>query len=150
MIKLEPKFNWIPFDKNNPPTDLANDTNYLIFLREDNYDDGATWTYSVDFATPYGRYLDDFWDTDNDWKEGQRVEVLAYAEMPYMQHEEELVRPDEYIDVKEIQKDTIDKIYDILYKEYYNGFRGGLGSKQMQLDFIINGFFAKLKEIKND
>lgn len=27
--------------------------------------------------------LDDFWDTENDWHEGQRVEVVAYAEFPY-------------------------------------------------------------------
>lgn len=97
MIKLEPKINWIPFDKDNPPKDLSSETEYLIFLREDNYDDGATWTYSVDTATAYGSYLDNFWEPDNDWKEGQRVEVLAYAELPYMQKEEELVQPDEYV-----------------------------------------------------
>ena len=91
MIKLEPQINWLPFDKCMPPADLCSDTQYLIFLREDDYDNGATWHYSVDIATPYGRYLDDFWDTENDWKEGQRVEVLAYAELPYYQKEEELV-----------------------------------------------------------
>lgn len=90
MIKLEPKINWLPFDKRMPPADLCSDVQYLIFLREDNYDKGATWTYSVDVATPYGRYLDDFWDTENDWKEGQIVEVLAYAEFPYEQKESEL------------------------------------------------------------
>ena len=77
-----PEFNWIPFDKNDPPN-LSLDETYLILLREDNYDDGKTWTYSVDFATPYGSYIDDFWDTENDWCEGQRVEVVAYAELPY-------------------------------------------------------------------
>ena len=46
-----PKINWIPFDRNNPPADLYGD--YLIFLREDNYDNGATWRYSVDVAEPY-------------------------------------------------------------------------------------------------
>lgn len=97
MIKLEPKINWIPFDRNNPPIDLDNDTRYLIFLREDDYDDGATWHYSVDIAMPYCRYLDDFWETETDWKEGQRVEVLAYAEMPYMQKEEELRDNSKYI-----------------------------------------------------
>lgn len=56
----------------------------------------------------------------------------------------------QYIDANEIRNDTIDEIYDILYKEYYNGFRGRPESKQKQLDFIINGFFAKLKEMKND
>ena len=88
-----PKINWIPFDKNNPPADLPylNDVAYLIFLREDNYDDGATWTYHTDYATPYGRYLDDFWDTCNDWDEGQRVEVLAYADFPSYLKEKDLV-----------------------------------------------------------
>lgn len=77
-----PKINWIDFDKNNPPVDLQIGVEYLIFLREDNYDNGTTWTYHTDYATPYGDYLDNFWDTCNDWDEGQRIEVLAYAEFP--------------------------------------------------------------------
>jgi hypothetical protein len=89
-----PKINWIPFDKNNPPTDLnyiCVETWYLVLLREDNYDNGATWTYHVDYATPYGNYIDDFWDTQNDWDEGQRVEVLAYADLPVYLKESDLV-----------------------------------------------------------
>ena len=82
MLK-EPKFNWIPFDKNNPPSDLAPMGTYLVLLREDNYDNGATWSYMVDVATPYGDYIDNFWDTENDWCEGQLVEVLAYADFPH-------------------------------------------------------------------
>lgn len=85
-----PKINWIPFDKNNPPINLY-DEKYLIFLREDNYDNGATWKYSVDLAEPYGNYIDNFWDTDNDWCEGQRVEVIAYAEFPYSLKESDLL-----------------------------------------------------------
>ena len=77
-----PKINWVPFDRNNPPIDLCDVETYLIFFREDDYDDGATWTYHVDYATAYGSYLDNFWDTENDWDEGQRIEVLAYAEFP--------------------------------------------------------------------
>ena len=90
MLKV-PKINWIPFDKNNPPANLCFDEEYLILLREDNYDDGATWDYSVDHATPYGRYIDNFWDTVNDWDEGQRLEVVAYAEFPSFLKESELV-----------------------------------------------------------
>jgi hypothetical protein len=86
-----PKIKWIPFDKDNPPNDLCEDVEYLIFLREDNYDDGATWEYSMDIATPYGRYLDDFWDTRIDWLEGQRVEVLYYASLYCGVSEPELV-----------------------------------------------------------
>ena len=78
-----PEFNWIPFDKNNPPLNLCHDETFLVIVREDGYNDGKTWDYSVDIATPYGSYIDDFWDTQNDWCEGQRVEVVAYAELPY-------------------------------------------------------------------
>lgn len=87
-----PKINWIPFNKNDPPVDLRSyPEEYLIFLREDHYDNGATWTYHTDYATAYGDYLDNFWDTTNDWNEGQRVEVLAYAEFPGHLKESDLV-----------------------------------------------------------
>ena len=78
-----PEFNWIPFDKNNPPIELLRDESYLVIVRKDNYNDGQTWNYSVDMATAFGSYIDDFWDTQNDWCEGQRVEVVAYAVLPY-------------------------------------------------------------------
>lgn len=86
-----PEFNWIPFDKNNPPDDLCPGEEFIIFFREDDYNDGATWTYQTDHATPYGSYLDNFWDTLNDWDEGQRIEVLAYAEFPNYMKEHDLV-----------------------------------------------------------
>lgn len=87
-----PKINWKPFDKNNPPADLdyLNGVEYLIFLREAD-DEHDTWRYHVDRATPYGSYLDNFWDTDNDWDEGQIIEVLAYAEFPSYMKEEDLM-----------------------------------------------------------
>lgn len=75
-----PKINWIAFDKNNPPSNIS-DERYLIFFRTDNYDNGSTWNYHMDIATPYGDYIDNFWDTETDWYEGQRIEVLAYAEI---------------------------------------------------------------------
>lgn len=78
---LIPEFQWIPFDKTRPP-ELTPDEEVLVLLREDDYDNGATWRYSVDVATPYGSYIDDFWDTANDWREGQLVEVVAYAAFP--------------------------------------------------------------------
>ena len=90
MLKV-PKINWKPFDKNNPPAYLCSDEDYLILLREDNYDNGATWDYSVDHATPYGSYIDNFWGTVNDWHEGQRLEVVAYAEFPRYLKESELM-----------------------------------------------------------
>lgn len=85
-----PAINWIPFNSDDPQTDL-HDTDYLIFLREDNLDHGKSWSYHVDVASPYGNYIDDFWNTTNDWIEGQIVQVLAYAEFPYGLTEEDLV-----------------------------------------------------------
>lgn len=87
---LVPKIDWKPFDKNNPPTDLYEEGDYLILLREDDYDDGATWTYHTDIASPYGSYLDNFWNTTNDWCEGQRIEVLGYANLPCYLKESDL------------------------------------------------------------
>ena len=86
-----PKFNWISFDENKPPCDLIEEKEYLILLREDNYNNGATWTYHVDVATPYGSYLSNFWNTTNDWDEGQKIEVLAYCDLPYCLKEEDLI-----------------------------------------------------------
>lgn len=90
-----PKINWIPFDNKNPPIDLNGDSDYLILLREDNYNNGKTWRYSVDVASPYGDYIDNFWNTSNDWCEGQRVEVVAYAEFPYYLKESDLFEIEE-------------------------------------------------------
>lgn len=90
-----PKINWIPFDRSNPSLDLCFDHYYLILLREDKYNNGATWHYSVDVATPYGTYIDDFWDTSNDWCEGQRVEVIAYADLPFYLKESDLVEAEQ-------------------------------------------------------
>lgn len=66
------KINWIPFDKNNPPANLDGEVNYLILLKDDEWSHGKTWKYNVDIASPYGSYIDDFWDTENDWLEGTR------------------------------------------------------------------------------
>lgn len=90
MLKV-PKINWIPFDKNDPPFETCSCEKYFILIREDEFDDGAIWHYSIDVAEPWGSYLDDFWDTENDWREGQRVEVVAYAEFPYYLKECELM-----------------------------------------------------------
>ena len=85
-----PKINWIPFDKDNPPSGLSPVEKYLIFFRSDNYDNGASWTYLTDCAEPFGDYLDNFWNTENDWFEGQQIEVLAYAEFPCWMKEDDL------------------------------------------------------------
>lgn len=109
---LVPRINWIPFDKDDSPKDIAMGSEYLVLLKEDNYDNGATWTYSVDVATPYGCYISDFWDTESDWKEGQSVEVVAYAEMPYMIKEPGLEAKDvETVDLEHLASHIVEKYH---------------------------------------
>ena len=47
--------------------------------------------YHMDYATPYGSYLDNFWDTNNDWGEWPLIEVLAYSEFPSYLKETDLM-----------------------------------------------------------
>lgn len=115
-----PKLNWILFDKDNPPTDLLEEKEYLILLREDNYNNGATWTYHVDVATPYGSYLDNFWNTTNDWDEGQLIEVVMYAEPPYGLKEEE-----DLIDTDAIEKRIRNIVIEAVGKFIHSSVRNG-------------------------
>lgn len=90
-----PKLDWIPFNEDKPPCNLIEEKEYLILLREDNYNNGATWTYHVDVATPYGTYLGNFWNTTYDWFEGQKIEVLSFCELPHGLKEEDLINKED-------------------------------------------------------
>ena len=90
-----PEIKWIPFDKDKPsdiPVSVNGETRYLIFFREAYLFAGYNgYKYHTDIATPNGSYLGNFWDTENYWDEGQTIEVLAYAELPYYMNESELM-----------------------------------------------------------
>lgn len=90
-----PEIKWIPFDKDKPPdipVSVNGKTQYLIFFREAYLFAGYNgYKYHTDIATPNGSYLDSFWDTETDWYEGRKIEVLAYAELPYYMNESELM-----------------------------------------------------------
>ena len=90
---LVPEFKWIPFDESNPPCDVQMNEQYLILIRELYSYNGKNYeyVYSVCIATPYGDYLGHFWDTYNDWIDGQKVEVVAYADLPYSLREIDLI-----------------------------------------------------------
>ena len=88
-----PEFDWIPFNEENPPSipvSVYGDEKYIIFFREAMRFDDSAWWYHTDIATPNGSYLGNFWDTENDWDEGQKIEVLAYAKFPVFMIENEL------------------------------------------------------------
>lgn len=84
-----PKIKWKKFTPGDPEIlDLCPFTKYLVLIEEGDYDNypfgvyDEHHSYSVDVATPFGSYLDNFWDTEYDWDEGQGLKVLAYAELP--------------------------------------------------------------------
>ena len=43
---------------------------------------GEEWIYHTDIAEFPGDYIDDIWQTYNDWREGQEVHVIAWMPLP--------------------------------------------------------------------
>lgn len=80
-----PKLNWIPFNSDKPPVDLSNCENAYLVLIEDKgyppYYPRKPCDYYMDIATAYGSYLDNFWNTTNDWCEGNDIHVIAYCNL---------------------------------------------------------------------
>lgn len=54
---------------------------YLVVVKE-KYPHEEKWNVHVDVAASHGNYIDDFWDTFNDWKEGQEVHVTHWMPLP--------------------------------------------------------------------
>ncbi len=55
--------------------------NYLVTVIE-KYSFEKEWRYHVDMAASFGSEIDNFWDTCNDWYEGQEVHVIAWTDLP--------------------------------------------------------------------
>lgn len=43
---------------------------------------GEPWEYFTDIAASNGRYIDGFWDTFNDWIEGNEVHITHWMNFP--------------------------------------------------------------------
>lgn len=84
---MDLRIKWIAFDKTkvNEYKQLYPDASCLILIKNSGYDNSCPISYHVDFATfaEYNGYLDDHWDTTTDWFKGQKLEVVAFAPMPY-------------------------------------------------------------------
>lgn len=76
-IELLKGFRWISV-KDRLPED---GDSYLVVVKE-KYDHEPEWRYHVDVASNYGDYIDGYWDTFNDWKEGQEVHVTHWMPIP--------------------------------------------------------------------
>lgn len=78
-----PKLDWISFNPDNPPVDLDDsEDGYLVLIEDRGYPphySNEPCDYYMDVATAYGSYLDNFWDTTNDWCEGNDIHVIAYC-----------------------------------------------------------------------
>ena len=75
MIKSE--INWIDCKERLPNTDGKEGCEFLVIIKEEGINKGG-WDYGIDLAW-FGTYIDDFWDTCNDWCEGQEVHVTHWA-----------------------------------------------------------------------
>ena len=81
---IKPNLKWIEFDRDNPPSNLMDsEFAYLILIADYGYQatEKTVPTYCTDMATAYGDYIDNFWDTENDWDEGQTLHVVSYCEL---------------------------------------------------------------------
>lgn len=66
---------WIPVSERLPDQCES----YLVVVKEK---DQPNDLIHVDVASSYGKYIDDFWDTFNDWKEGQEVHITHWKPLP--------------------------------------------------------------------
>ena len=56
------------------------DTYIVTGIQKDPHE--KDWHYFVDVASNYGDYIDDYWDTFNDWIEGQETHIVAWMPLP--------------------------------------------------------------------
>lgn len=63
---------------------------YLVTIKQ-KYPNDREWEYDVDVASyvEWGGYIDDKWDTLNDWIEGQETHVTHWAPLPPPRMEQE-------------------------------------------------------------
>lgn len=75
---MKQEINWISCKERLPEMGDI----YLVLIKQ-KYDYEKKWNYVVDVAQNYGDYIDDYWNTFNDWIEGQETHVVYWAEIPY-------------------------------------------------------------------
>lgn len=83
---------WTPVSERLPEAG-----NTCIVTGKQKYSWEKDWHVFVDVAESGGDYIDDYWDTFNDWKEGQETHIIAWAPLPKpWKGENELVLPMSY------------------------------------------------------
>lgn len=83
---------WIPCGERLPDRIINSDVETVqeFFVTVKERWPGEEWKYHTDVAEFPGDYIDDVWQTYNDWKEGQDVHVIAWMPLP------ESFKPDDF------------------------------------------------------
>lgn len=68
---------WIPCNERLPE---IGDAYIVTGIQKDPHE--KEWHYFVDVASNYGDYIDEYWDTFNDWIEGQETHIVAWMPLP--------------------------------------------------------------------
>ncbi len=76
MIKSE--IQWIDCKERMPKSD-KDGYEFLVIVEEKDEDKNCC-NYNIDLAW-FGTYIDNFWDTCNDWIEGQEVHITHWAKV---------------------------------------------------------------------
>ena len=77
LPSAQPEQRWIPCEERLPE---IGDTYIVTGIQKDPHE--KEWHYFVDVASNYGDYIDDYWDTFNDWIEGQETHIVAWMPLP--------------------------------------------------------------------
>ena len=83
-IRLTDVPHWIPCSDRLPERIINGDVETVqeFFVTVKERWPGEEWSYHTDVAEFPGDYIDDIWQTYNDWREGQEVHVIAWMPLP--------------------------------------------------------------------
>ena len=84
QYKNYPRLQWIPCSERLPERIINGEVETVqeFFVTVKERWPGEEWSYHTDVAEFPGDYIDDIWQTYNDWREGQEVHVIAWMPLP--------------------------------------------------------------------
>ena len=90
LPSAQPETQWIPCSERMPERIINDDVETVqeFFVTVKERWQGEEWEYHTDVAEFLGDYIDDLWQTYNDWREGQEVHVIAWLPLPEPYKEE--------------------------------------------------------------